>query len=109
LADDAVFVTRRGTITGKKAIVDRLRSGPAAGMRGGPFIRRILARRWQRRAQQHGGGGMLSQVEFEPPTESGDVVTMKAKLPPNPMISSLTLTFTFDLHDRLMRIEQHVA
>jgi hypothetical protein len=34
---------------------------------------------------------------------------MKAKLPPNPMISSLTLTFTFDSHDRLMRIEQHVA
>jgi hypothetical protein len=111
LADDAVLVTRRDTVTGKPAILQRLR-GPAAGagFRSGAgrlavrFLRWRLAR--SRPGSGQGLGNVLGKLNFDPPVEHGATVKLRAPLPPNPAFSAVSLTFTFDAEDRLKRIEQ---
>ncbi len=111
LADDAVLVTRRDTVTGKPAILQRLR-GPAGGggFRSGAgrlavrFLRWRLAR--SRPGSGQGLGNVLGKLNFDPPVEQGATVKLRAPLPPNPAFSAVSLTFTFDAEDRLKRIEQ---
>ncbi len=111
LADDAVLVTRRGTVSGKPAILERLRDPVSGGgLRSGAGRLAIRFLRWRlarsRPGSGQGIGDVLGKLNFEPPVEQGATVKLRAPLPPNPAFSAVSLTFTFDAEDRVKRIEQ---
>lgn len=82
LAEQAVLATPRGgDVSGRAAIVDRIKN-PPQGMGGG-------------------GGGMMGQIEWSAPVEDANVVKMTATTP----MGSITRSFTFDDSDKITRIE----
>lgn len=88
IADDAVFQTRRGDISGKQAILERLQN-PPQGPGGG------------------GGGGMLSQIKWGEPEESGGVIKVVATLPeglPIP-IKGLELSLEFNAAGKVQKAQ----
>jgi hypothetical protein len=80
LADDIVMGGgRMGEISGKAAILDRLKNPPQMG---------------------GGGGGMMGQIQWSEPVEEGSTVKLTASTP----MGSLVRTFTFD-GDKIKKIE----
>jgi hypothetical protein len=86
LAPDAVMASMRGDTAGARAIGDRLRnpSGP--------------------------GAGMMGRMQWGPPLQEGDKVSIQGKAStPNPMFSGMTLTLTFNGSNKISRIEMSRA
>ncbi len=83
--EDAVWTTPRGEISGKAAILERLQTPP----------------------QGPGGGGMMSQIKWGEPSESGDGLKIVGDLPPDLPIplKGLELDFTFDASDKVSKIQ----
>ena len=87
LAAQAVMAGgRMGEVTGREAIVERLKNPPQMGMGGG--------------MGGMGGGGGMGQLTWSDPVEDGEKVTTSATTP----MGRLTRTFHFD-GDEITRIE----
>ena len=83
LADNAVMAGgRMGDVSGKDAIIDRLKNPP-------------------QRPGGGGGGGMMGQISWSDPVEEGATVKVSASTP----MGSIVRTFSFDDDDRITRIE----
>ena len=81
LADNAVMGGgRMGDISGKQAILDRLKNPPQMG---------------------GGGGGMMGQIQWSDPVEEGDVVKVTASTP----MGSIVRSFKFTDDQKIERIE----
>ena len=77
LADDIVMGGgRMGDVTGKAAILERLKNPPQ-------------------------GGGRMGQIEWSEPVEEGGAVKLTASTP----MGSIVRTFLFDDNDRIKKIE----
>ncbi len=84
LTDDIVFSTRRGDVSGKQAVLERLQTPPQ-----GP------------------GGGMMSQISWGEPAEEGSTVKVQADLPeglPIP-IKGLVLSLEFNAEDQVSKVQ----
>jgi hypothetical protein len=75
MTDDIVWTTPRGEVSGKPAILERLQNPP-----------------------ERPGGGMMGQISWGEPTESGSTVKIMAELPPGlPLpIKGLELALEFN-------------
>ena len=84
LADDIVFSSRRGDVSGKQAVLERLQNPPQ-----GP------------------GGGMMGQISWGEPAEEGTTVKITADLPPGlPIpIKGLVLSLEFNAEDKVSKVQ----
>lgn len=96
IAEDASMAGGRmgGEVTGRPAVVDRLKNPPQRGGGGGGGF------------GGGGGGGGGFQITWDEPVEEGATVKVKGTPPPNPMVSSITTVFTFNAEDKITRIER---
>ena len=79
IAENAVMAGgRMGEISGKAAILERLKNPP-----------------------QGAGGGMMGQIQWSAPEEDGDAVKVQATTP----MGTIVRTFTFDSDGKIARIE----
>ncbi len=85
LADDAVYVNPRVTVSGREAIVEQLKNPPQ-----GP------------------GAAMAQMITWNDPVEEGDTVRVNAVVPPNPMVTGVIMNFEFGPDDKVRRIESVV-
>lgn len=83
ICEDVEMSTPRGSLSGRAAVLERLRNPPA-----GP------------------AAGMMGQLSFGDPVESGAGVTVVAQLPPGlPLpIKALEIAFSFSDDDRVSQV-----